>query len=229
MPLQADHRIDKPRRERRQDQPHHGQIQKAHHVDPRDVADIALRIVEPIDVEKIQPQQPEEDQKLRPLHRIAAQQLPVLREQQLQRPWETEATAPPTSAIGQPEPHRRAAASAGKRSSHSSCETSASPPTPSARAGTAHWKSTAPGTTRSCAIGKSATSSVYTTVGSRAASSKPLVSQVLGSHSCCVKRNRCSVSWNHSRAEQPRLRAADRPPNRAAPPRPPARSPRRRR
>ena len=73
VPFEADHRIDEPRRKRREDQPHDGQVQKADHVDPGDVADVAVRVVEAIDVQKIQTQEAEKDQKLRPLHRIAAQ------------------------------------------------------------------------------------------------------------------------------------------------------------
>ena len=37
------------------------QVEKTDHVDPSDIANVAVRIVEPVDVDKIQTQQAEED------------------------------------------------------------------------------------------------------------------------------------------------------------------------
>src|SRR5262245_30743065 len=84
MSFQADHRIDEPRRKRRQYEPHYGEVQEAYHVNPRQIPDVVVRTLKTIDVEKIQSQQAEENQKLRPLYRVAPQQPPVLHQQELQ-------------------------------------------------------------------------------------------------------------------------------------------------
>ena len=109
------------------------------------------------------------------------------------------------------------AACAGRRNWHSSRETSAWPPTPSAREKTGHSKPTAPDTARFAQSARSATPSATTSVGCRAASSRPFVSHVLGSHSCCVKRKRYKRFLKPLVAEQPRLRAAHRSPHERQP------------
>ena len=81
-PFEREQREDEPAGERREDQGRHREVEEADQVPPGRALDA---VAQPGDVQEVERQQPEEDQELRPLRRVAAEGPQVLEDQQADR------------------------------------------------------------------------------------------------------------------------------------------------